>query len=1087
MTKGGKYKNEGGKVPGPKEEKGAELNNEETNPHLELKETSHKLKEREKEISCIYALSDIINTPGLSLEEALNRILKLLPPAMQFPEETFARITIGDDVYQEDDVSPTEIVIRGSIKRRGEQSGNLEVYYRKRIPEMDDDPFLLEERNMIKTMSEIISRFIEQKETEDELIEQKNRLALFVDQQTEELSQGKGSKENNREDWQVIIDFLMKTDPTLLLRMTRKMLYHLARIQEIPIKTLMGDVYCLPANDQDSETWCGINMPNPRQDLEILENVQKGIFKIAEQSLDSKDISNLLTEWLKEEKARPLLLASQKRGIPLVEITDALNRFRDLSKDDIILSEDVDKSIRTNLIRRFMTERLEYINIAKDYINIGDFVELLRRAVGTAQGSGKMGGKSSGIFLAEKILSRESKTREDLADIGYARSWYLTSDTMWDLIHYNAMEEIAHIKYLEPSRIRQEQPFLEQIFKNSQFSAEIITGLKGILKEIGDKPLIVRSSSLMEDSFGAAFSGKYKSLFLANTGTEEERLTALMDAIAEVYASTFGPDPIEYRREREMLDLVEEMAILIQEVIGVKVGPYYLPLFAGVAFSNNEFRWSPRIRRDDGIVRMVMGLGTRAVDRIVDDYPVLVSPKRPEIRVNALVEETLQYSQRYIDVINLEKGTPETIPAREFLKEYGSEIYRLKDLVSIYEDGTLKTPASLILAPEESEMIPTFTGLFEKAKFLKQIRSILEVLEDKMQTPVDVEFASDGKKLFILQCRPQSMSRQLEKVSIPMNIPNSRKVFSADRFVTSGSLTNIRYIVYVDPEGYEKLGSREEMKSVASIVSKLNNLLPKRRFVLMGPGRWGSRGDIKLGVPVKYRDINNTCLLVEIAKKKGGYLPELSFGTHFFQDLVEADIQYLPLYPDDQNSIFNEYIFKNSPNHLKDHISGKDELEDVVKVIDIAEMSSGGTLSIAMDGENNTALGYIDPPDHWQWRMNRVQDIGMDIVPEKYGVLALYVIGSTRDATAGPNSDIDLLVHVDSTPEQIQDLMAFFKEWSKKLDQECFERTGNAIQDILDVHVITDEDILNRNSWAVHINSIDKPAKEIPLTKRKLT
>ena len=124
-------------------------------------------------------------------------------------------------------------------------------------------------------------------------------------------------------------------------------------------------------------------------------------------------------------------------------------------------------------------------------------------------------------------------------------------------------------------------------------------------------PLIVRSSSLLEDRTGAVFSGKYKSLFLANQGTKRERLTSLLEAVAEVYASIFNPDAIEYRAERDLLDVHEEMGIMIQEVVGKKVGKYFLPAFSGVAFSNNDFRWSPRIKREDGLVRMVPGLGTR--------------------------------------------------------------------------------------------------------------------------------------------------------------------------------------------------------------------------------------------------------------------------------------------------------------------------------------------------------------------------------------------------------------------------------------------------------------------------------------------
>src|SRR5450756_2403429 len=147
-----------------------------------------------------------------------------------------------------------------------------------------------------------------------------------------------------------------------------------------------------------------------------------------------------------------------------------------------------------------------------------------------------------------------------------------------------------------------------QVFKHSHFSPEIVQGLSVALDDFQDCPIIVRSSSLLEDRLGSAFSGKYKSLFLANQGTKRERLLAVKDAIAEVYASVFGPDPIEYRSEKGLLDVHEEMGILLQEVVGTKVGRYFFPSWAGVAFSNNEFRWSPRIRREDGLVRLVPGL-----------------------------------------------------------------------------------------------------------------------------------------------------------------------------------------------------------------------------------------------------------------------------------------------------------------------------------------------------------------------------------------------------------------------------------------------------------------------------------------------
>jgi predicted nucleotidyltransferase len=657
---------------------------------------------------------------------------------------------------------------------------------------------------------------------------------------------------------------------------------------------------------------------------------------------------------------------------------------------------------------------------------------------------------------------------------------------MREFIHYNALDEVSEIKYMEPNEIRQEQPFLEQVFKNAAFPVETIAELRGVLREFRDKPIIVRSSSHLEDSFGAAFSGKYKSLFLPNIGTEDERLSALMDAVAEVWASTFGPNAIEYRRERGMLDLMEDMGVLIQEVVGARVGPYYFPAFAGVGFSNNEFRWSPRIRRDDGVLRIVVGLGTRAVDRVSDDYPTLLSPQRPELRVNTLVDEAVQYSQRHMDVINVDERKIETVDVADVFARYGKEYPLLSKIASVHRDGQLVHPSSMMMVnPENDELVVTFNGIVERTPFVKQMRKVLEILKERIGVPVDVEFAHDGKNLYILQCRPQSQAFGAERVPVPKDIPGIRQVFSAHRYVTTGSLHNIDYVVYVDPAAYESLESRDEMMAVAKTVGDLNQRLPRRRFILIGPGRWGSRGDIKLGVPVQYRDINNTALLVEVAKRKEGYIPELSFGTHFFQDLVEAGIQYLPLYPDDPGVVYNRQFFEISENRLGEFCKGCKAIDRALKLIRVADVADGGSLTLVMDGETGEALAYTVPPKHSEWRMAKAREIAAALDPELYGVKALYIVGSAKEYTAGAGSDIDLIVHFRGSKDQREDLLEFFKGWSRKLAADNYQLTGFKSDGLLDIHLITDDDIASRSSWAAHLDSTESKAKELELPTRK--
>jgi len=1058
---------------------------EEKNIGISTNNMMDELKERVKELDCFYRITKIVKSSKLSVDEALQQIIEQIPYAWQYPNATCVQITLrSGKKFQTSNFKETKWSLISNIVVDEEKIGQLEVYYLEKKPQGDEGPFLIEERRLLDAISDLIGQFIGERQIREELKHQRKKLDTAENNKLTGVKKSLLEEDTTekKHDWEVILDLLTKTDPRTLLRITRKMMYYLySRIENEKIITLLNKLTPVE-KDSTAVEWRGINMPNLRQDLDSFINLQKQVFEIAKESIPSEVISNLFENWMKQDKARPLLLSSQRTGIPLAEITDELIRFFDQEDTKTAMSPEDEMSIKTALVRRFFTERLEYVNVAKMFFEIEDFVSLLEHVIGPAQGSGKLGGKSSGVLLAEKIIKEEMKKDDVLKDIDFTDSWYISSDTIFSFIHYNDLDEVTHVKYLDPIEIRQEQPLLEQIFKNASYPFEIVEGLRRIIRDFKDKPIIVRSSSLLEDSFGFSFSGKYKSLFVPNIGTEEERLAAIMDAIAEVYASTFSPDPIEYRRERGLLDFNEEMGILIQEVVGTKVGPYFLPSYAGVAFSRNEFRWSPRIKREDGMIRIVPGLGTRAVDRMGNDYPILISPKRPNLQVNPLVEEKIKYSPRFMDVINLEIGTIQTVDAVSFFRKYADEFPILSDIISIHESGRL-SPPNILFDPEKSDMVVTFSNLFEKSDFLEKMKRILTILEEKIGTPVDVEFASDGEKLYILQCRPQSQGRGMERQPIPKDIPEDRKIFSTKKHVTTGQIENVEYIVYVVPENYVNLEKREQMQNVAKIVNELNNKLPKKKFILMGPGRWGSRGDIKLGVPVKYADINNTSLLVEVAKEKGDYIPELSFGTHFFQDLVESGIRYLPLYPDKKDSMFYEDLLLNSENKLFEILPAYKNFEKVVRVIKVSDIIPGGTLSIIMDGDAREALAYLKPPDHLSWRTQKIEEIAEALDPTLYQIEAIYLIGSTKEGKAGPTSDIDLLVHFKGTEEQKDNLMAWFDEWGKKLAKENKERTGFETEGLLDVHIITDEDIKNRNSWATHITSPYQTVRKIPLKK----
>ncbi len=784
----------------------------------------------------------------------------------------------------------------------------------------------------------------------------------------------------------------------------------------------------------------------------------------------------------------------------MTDILSALTKYHLFFPERTEFTPYLKKNLTVLLINRFFADHLDFINIAKNFIDIDDFYEILHHSIAPNDSRGKFGGKSAGLFLAQKIVKNSKELKEISQNIKVPKTWFVTSDTFQYFLYYNNLEEIIEQKYKDIEQIREEYENVVQIIKNCYFPPEIIKGLSLALEDFGDRPIIVRSSSLLEDRLGSIFYGKYKSLFLGNQGTKSERLNALMDAIAEVYASTYGPDPLGYRKEKGLVDFNEEMAILLQEVVGTRYGKYFMPAFAGVAFSNNEVRWSPRINREDGVVRIVPGLGTRAVDRLSDDYPILFSPAKPNIRVNSLPEDILRYSPKKVDVINLETNSFETITTEELIKECGDKIPNIDDYISIYEEGAIRDKSKFDMDFEKDNIVFTFNNLINRTQFVKQIKIILDVLKNKMGYPADVEFASDGNSLYLLQCRGQSFSKENLASQIPSDLNAEKIIFTAKKYITNGNIPEINYIVYVDPEKYNSLETLNELMAVGKAIGKINSILPKRKFILMGPGRWGSRGDIKLGVSVSYSDINNTAMLIEIARKKGNYIPDLSFGTHFFQDLVEASIKYLPLYPDDKDVIFNEEFLLNSNNIFQQLLPEFSFLKDCIRIIDVSGETEGKIVKVLLNADKDEAMAYLENPsgeerlteyfenyvdtqseNHWLWRLRMAESMARQLPYGKFGVKGIYIIGSTKNANAGAHSDIDLLVHFEGTEIEKNQLLAWFDGWSLCLSEINHLRTGYKTDGILDIHLISDDDISKKVGLAAKINAITDSARPLKL------
>ncbi len=1040
---------------------------------MTLKNQLDILKERAKELTCLYKTSDILKDIDSPLEEMLQKLEKAIREGWQFPEICKVRIFCDDIVVQSDGFIDTVWKMTAYSQYEIDESCVIEVCYTSW--DRDESPFLPEERQLLDTIVE--------------------RLGYCLIQRKNLSSQPLIEVENiSKSNWRVVIELLKKSDPDQYQRIARKMMNYLSSLGIEEARTLLA-TFGQQKNQKDSESVFDTNRPFHRENKRQLERLIQKAFIIAEHNIGNKDIFDHIQAWLQGEKISFLVQALENMSFSLNSIQDALHRFHNLNLESIDLPQPTRDNIIVLLLLRFFTEQLEFINISKRYLDIEDFVDLIRKIVFPSNCFGKLGGKSAGLFLSHNILKRIKDPKYRLGSVKVPKTRYLISDALHQFLNFNELNELIEQKYKTIEQIRDEYPNIVQVFKNSNFPPNIISGLALVLDEFGDKPIIVRSSSLLEDRVGAAFSGKYKSLFLANQGAKEERLNALLDAISEVYASTFGPDPVEYRKERGLLDFHEEMAIIIQEVVGTRVGDYWLPAFAGVAFSTNEFRWSPRIQRNNGLLRLVPGLGTRAVDRVSDDFPILVSPGQPNLRVNLSTDEILRYSPNKIDVINLKTNTFETIDFEFLFRKYGSEYPIIEKIVSLYLDQNIISKPMISMDFEHDVPVVTFNGLIDKTDFMPRMKSILDQLQSAMDVPVDIEFAFDGEELYILQCRPQSSAPENRPAPIPKDLPEHSILFTAKKYAGNGIIQDISHVVLVDPDKYSALDSVDEMQMIGRIVGKLNKILPKHKFILMGPGRWGSRGDIKLGVSVTYSDINNASMLIEIARKKGNYTPDVSFGTHFFQDLVESGIRYLPLYPDDEGALYNDDFLSRADNILSELVPDVAEYESVLKVIDVEKSTQGKRLTIRMNSDLDEAMAYFtettsldtklddwsdesrQEEKHWVWRMRMAERIAQNADKKKFGIKNMYIIGSVKNATSGPASDIDLLIHIDSNPTQKKLLSEWLEGWSQCLAELNYLRTGYHAEGLLDVHYITDQDIAEKTSFAAKINAVTDAAR----------
>ncbi len=610
------------------------------------------------------------------------------------------------------------------------------------------------------------------------------------------------------------------------------------------------------------------------------------------------------------------------------------------------------------LIRSLISDHLRYINIAKEWLTVSDLAEIRRRKIG----AGRIGGKAAGMLLAQHIL-KNSPDLGECANISIPESFFIGSDELYTFMSINGLIGWNDQKYKTEDEMRADYPRIEEEFKTGTFPPYILDQLQTMLIKLGKQPLIVRSSSLLEDSFGTAFAGKYESIFCPNQGSLEENLRSLTNAIAQIYASIFNPNALLYRRSKGLQDYDERMALLIQIVEGERYGDYLMPHAAGVAFSRNLYRWAPQIVAEDGFVRLVWGLGTRAVDRVGNDYPRLVALSHPLLRPSNDPGNVRRYSQQFVDVIDLKHNNFTTLPVTDILD---ADYPPLRYIAQTDEGGYFETIRSLVIK-NPKDLVLTFDVLLQRTPFTSRMKTILRALEYAYHSPVDVEFTLSVKPdvglqpklgITMLQCRPQSRLSDSELERLPTNLSEKEIIFSTEFMVPRGKIDRINYVIYVDAKAYFALDNNTERVELARAIGRANDALQNERFICVGPGRWGSSNS-DLGVPIAYGDIYHAKALVELAGEHYGLPPEPSLGTHFFQDLLEAQIYPLALQLDDPKTTFNESFFNELPNHLLEWITADPKIENCLRLIHVGEYVENKCLSIIMNDDVGKVLAYI--------------------------------------------------------------------------------------------------------------------------------
>jgi hypothetical protein len=581
------------------------------------------------------------------------------------------------------------------------------------------------------------------------------------------------------------------------------------------------------------------------------------------------------------------------------------------------------------LVPQILSHDPRIIDLLKQYLTLADIIDIWKHVIG----SGMIGGKSVGMLLARAILRQADPKWSALleehdsfyvaADVFYL--FMVQNDCWW--IRQKQRNPATMLDGLEEARAR---------ILRGNFPTYIVNRFSDMLDYFGQSPIVVRSSSLLEDAFGNAFAGKYESVFCPNQGTHQQRLDEFLYAVRRVYASSLSEQALVYRAKRGVLDRNEQMALLVQRVSGVQYGSVFYPQLAGVGLSFNPFVWSTDIEPEAGMVRLVVGLGTRAVERSDDDYTRIVALNAPFRRPEGDREDIRRHNQKRIDYLDLTRN----IQTSAYFSDISKASPGLQEDLLGKREMCVDRYGRSVPGNVEIDLDCTL----ERYPLAADLRALLTTLRAAYGCPVEIEFTinlteNQTYHINLLQCRPLQLKEHDGHVEVPQSPDAQDVLIHAHGAVLGTSRTMvIDRIIYVVPSAYAALNTNSKA-AIAKLIGKVTHLARPNRTIaqlLIGPGRFGTNVP-ELGVPVTFGEIGPVQVLCEIDTMREGLNPDLSLGTHFFHELAEYDMLYVGYVRAREGNTFNRDFFDNAPNRLADLLPEEARWGDVLRVLELAD------------------------------------------------------------------------------------------------------------------------------------------------------